>query len=157
MWQQVSWETISCCECVCVCVCVCARTVHSPFNSVCTAPLNVSHVWICVLALTWSPTNEVKKIKGPDVPTHHPSPPLLSQGPSRHISVMAPYRSRGLLVHTQCPSIGTSQRVSEGCFTSCGSLSACVCVCKTALDHILERETRVCSARPRPSNLRHTS
>lgn len=33
-----------------------------------------------------------------------PTPPLW--GPSRHICVMAPHRSRGLLVCTQCPLIG---------------------------------------------------
>lgn len=40
-----------------------------------------------------------------------PTPPLL--GPSRHIFVMAPHRSRGLLVCTQCPLIGRNAKESR--------------------------------------------
>lgn len=87
-----------------------------------------AHAWPCfcmrAFALMWSKTSyrwsEEDSIKGPDVSTPPQTPHL--PGPSRHISVMAPNRSWGLLVHTQCPSIGTLQRVSEGCFTSYGLL-----------------------------------
>lgn len=40
-------------------------------------------------------------------------PPRLLSGPSRHISVMAPHRSRGTLVCTQCPLIGRNAKESR--------------------------------------------
>lgn len=55
------------------------------------------------------PTDKVNKTlsKGPRCMCAPPS------GPRRHISVMAPYWSRDLLVHTQCPSIGQSLRAAS--------------------------------------------
>lgn len=115
---------------------------------------------VCMFQLTWSKcsneVNETASATPPSSPPHthshtHSDTPLFP-GPTGHISVMAPYRSWGLLVHTQCPSIGTLLRVSEGCFTSCGwrrvcarVSSFCACVRKTAPVYILRKETCCCA------------
>lgn len=44
----------------------------------------------------------------------YPTPTPLLSDPSRHISVMAPHRSRGLLVCTQCPLIGRIAKSLRG-------------------------------------------
>lgn len=107
------------------------NSIYKDLPKVCTCVVQVSAVCMCVYQHSCGvkpPTNEAKKTASrPQMYLHPPLAPLAC--PSRHISVMAPYRSWGLLVHTQCTSIGTIQRVSEGCFISCGCGSLCVCMC----------------------------
>lgn len=57
------------------------------------------------------PANKVKTTASRTLVYPTPTPPL--SGPSRHISVMAPHRSRGLLVCTQCPLIGRNAKESR--------------------------------------------
>lgn len=57
------------------------------------------------------PANKVMTTASRTLVYPTPTPPL--SGPSRHISVMAPHRSRGLLVCTQCPLIGRNAKESR--------------------------------------------
>lgn len=131
-WCRVVWNVLY--YLVSVCVCNIADLSRSPgkpsaymsvgighgffFNSV-SCPASVVHTRLCPCGVI-PPTAQAKKT-ALSARIYPPSTPLVT-GPSRHISVMALYRSRGLLVHTQCPSIATLQAVSEGYFISCGLL-----------------------------------
>lgn len=57
------------------------------------------------------PANKVKTTASRTLVYPTPTPPL--SGPSRHISVMAPHRFRGLPVCTQCPLIGRNAKESR--------------------------------------------
>lgn len=95
------------------------------------------------------PANKVKTTASRTLVYPTPMPPL--SGPSRHISVMAPHRSRGLLVCTQCPLIGRNAKESRRTVSSPVARRSACAVCEIALFFCL-----ICGERKHaPSRWRH--